>query len=182
MADPTTTQIATQAVQAIPWGPIILGAVGIVSVLVTGFFGMVKALRSGWDRERALLKGIAKRSVVDTKLAFDELERLEQGYPSSIPPVDDADFDDSSAVIDAIKLENDRRAAERRRRLKADPPSIPPLDAFHDARTPQERRQNETDRDLRRFTSKGTTTPPGGFEPPTPPDPPFRRKLPSRRG
>lgn len=172
MADPTTTQIATQAVQAIPWGPIILGAVGIVSVLVTGFFGLVTALRRGWDRERALLKGITKRSVVDTKLAFDELERVEQGYPSSIPPVDDAEYDDSSAVIDAIKLENDRRAAERRHRIKAGLPSIPPPGAFRDGRAPDERRLNETNRELRKFTSEGESTPPE----------PYRKRQPSRRG
>lgn len=176
MADPSTTEIAAKAVQAIPWGPIILGAVGIVATLSTVFAAIVTALLNGWKRERVLLKGIAKRSVLETKGALDELDAVERGQPS-IPPMDDTEYDDSSAVIDAIRLENERRAAERRRhRILPGLPSIPPLDAFRDGRTQDDRRTNETERDLRKFVSPGDSTPPGGF------DPPPRRKMPSRRG
>lgn len=158
MADPK--DIATQAVNAVPWGPIILGALGIVGTLSTVFAAIVTALLRGWARERALLKGISKRSVIDRKYALDELDRVERGTPSSIPPMDDAEYDDSSAVIDAIRLEDDRRAANRRHRIQPGLPSIPPLGAFRDAREPDERRQNETNRELRKFTSDGESTPP----------------------
>lgn len=168
----------------------ILGSVAALLVFV------VKLLK-----ENAKLKNKRKRLIVDRRIARVQLERQSMGAPSVMPPPmeDDGQYTDDSAVIDVFEVEDDPFYQRGPVRIDARP-----LEAFASKeRLPygagrEDYKDHELDRQSRGFATPEAMnrrallsedlTPREIPRPPTVPrfdddsPPPYRKKLPSRKG
>lgn len=182
MADPTP----------IPWGTIVAGGAAAV-VSIAGSIAALLAFVVRLLRENAKLKSRTRRLVDDRRLARVELERRDLGAPSVPPPA--PDFSDDSDVID-VRYGQDNPYFDQ---LRIDArPLVPygskaglPLGAgqedYAEDRKSREFRTPEAIN--RRGLLSEEVTPREIPRPPTvprfdgdPPLPPYRKKLPSRKG
>jgi hypothetical protein len=152
---------------AIPAATLLTGAIGTL-------FGLLIRAKSS---EAKAWKGAYKDAVADRRRIRREVERAEMGAPS-VPPPPDEEYDDRTGRIQVIDQEDHGWGPAERHRIEPGLPERPPLAAFEDRLTREERQRNEVDRKLRKFISDGESTPPK----PIPPLPAYRGKLPSRRG
>lgn len=187
MTDPTPAA-------SIPWGTLITGAsAAFVSIL--GSVAALIALVVKLLKENGKLKNRNHRLVDDRRLARVELERLQLGQPSVPPPAED--FSDDSEVVD-VRYGEDNPFFEK---LRID---ARPLEAFSGkTRLPrgagrEDYKDHELDRQSRGYQTpeamnrdallREEVTPREIPRPPTVPRfdgdplPPYRKKLPSRKG
>lgn len=150
---------------AIPAATILTGAIGTL-------FGLLIKAKSS---EAKAWKGAYKDAVADRRRIRREVESAELGKPS-VPPPPDEEYDDRTGRIQVIDREDTGWGPQERLRIEPGLPERPPLAAFEDRRSREERSRNERDRTLRKFVSDGDSTPP------EPHSPAYRKKLPSRRG
>jgi hypothetical protein len=147
--------------------PVATTLVGAVATLF-GLFVRAK------NNESKAWKTAYKGAVASRRRIRRDVEELELGAPSVPPPPDDSEYDDDTKRIAAIDREDCDWKPPRPLRIERGLPGDVPLEAFEDRLTAEQRRKNELDRKLRKFTEQDGES--------TPPEPPFRRKLPSRRG
>lgn len=142
----------------------LVGAVGTL-------FGLFVKAKN--DQARAW-KTAYKGAVASRRRLRRDVEEHELGAPSVPPPPDDSDYNDDTKRIAAIDREDADWRPHKPSPLRIEPglPPTPPLEAFEDRLSRDERTRNERDRTLRKFTSDGDSTPPD----------PYRGKIPSRRG
>jgi len=148
---------------AIPVATTLIGAVGTL-------FGLFVRAK---NNEAKAWKTAYKGAVVSRRNIRREVEQVELGAASVPPPPDDSDIDDDTKRIAAIDREDCGWRPPKPTRIEPGLPRGVPLEAFEDRLTEDQRRRNELDRRLRKFTEQeGESTPPE----------PYRRKQPSRRG
>lgn len=151
---------------AAPAVAVLTGAVGtLFGLLIRSKSSEAKAWKAAW-----------KDVVASRRQIRRDIEAAELGAPS-VPPAADEDYDDRTGRFDAVDDEDRNWRPPDRTRIDPGQPRRPPLEAFEDRLSQDERLRNERDRALRKFLATD-----GESTPPNPARIAYRNKLPSRKG
>lgn len=126
---------------AVPIAAVLTGAVGtLFGLLLKSKSSEAKAWKAAW-----------KDVVASRRQIRRAIEAAELGAPS-VPPASDEEYDDRTGRFDVVDDED--------RNWRPVLPRRAPLEAFEDRLSSADRARNESERELRKFTSDGESTPP----------------------